>query len=487
MIVSVAGPVAAQTGDLYFGASVYATGAMNSVFVHEVEVVNTSSVAGAFRLYWLPRNLNNSSAVFVDVPVESGQATRFDNILAEVFGLSPGVTGALRVAPSAGDMRFHSTVINVSDAGTYGQVMPAVPESAAFSETGAAYILHLGEDNIRRTNVFCVNTTGGILSLSIDLFSSDGVLLQENWTHILQPWSVKQLNQVFGPFAPVHGYLRVDTATPGGRGICLAAVVNNLANDPLTEPAVRVTDAAVESYVPYAAGTATEFTDVALFAPNGAALVRIDLLRTGVDNTVPLTVDLPVAGGEEERLADVLGNTFGHSGTGALRITALSGEVLTSSQTAVSLPTGAMLRTVPPVATDDEIASGGEALLIHLTETADSRVDLGAVNTSASVLDLAIRLHDADGALLGSIPLQLQPYGHDQTNGAFAAAGHPNVPDGFATVSTVTPAGSFIAYATVTDLRTGHVYHVSASPVSWAIFADDFESGDTSVWSTTTP
>lgn len=482
-----AGPAAAQTGDLYFAASAHAVGAMNSVFVHEVEVVNPSSTGGAFRLYWLPRNHDNSSAAYVDIQIDPGQATRFGNILDQVFGLPPDVVGALRVVPTTGDLRFHSTVINVGDAGTNGQVIPAVPASAAFSETGAAYLLHLVEDDARRTNIFCVNTTGSVVTLSIDLFSSAGVLLQENMTEILQPWSDTQLNRVFYAYAPVDGFVRIDTTTPGGRGICLAAVIDNLANDPLTEPAVRSADAAVESYVPYAAATASEATDLSLFAPSGAALARVDLLRTGIDNTVPPTVDVAVAAGEEVRLADLLSGTFGQSGTGALRISAVSGEVLASSQTATAVPPGEMLRSIPPVATEDRITFGDGALLVHLTQSVDFRTDLGAVNTSATVLDLVCTLHDASGAVLESIPLQLQPYSHDQVDGVFAAAGHPVVPDGFATVRSTTPGGSFIAYATVTDLRTGDATHVQMSPLWWRIFTDGFESGGTSAWGGTTP
>lgn len=487
VVACLAGPAAAQTGDLYFAASAHAVGAMNSVFVHEVEVVNASSTAEAFRLYWLPRDHDNSSAAFVDLSIDPGQAIRFDNVLAEVFGLPPNVVGALRVVPTTDHLHFHSTVINVSDVGSHGQMMPAVAASAAFSETEAAYIFHLGENDTRRSNVVCVNTTGSNLTLSIDLFSSDGVLLQENLTDIVQPWSNTQINRVFNSYAPVDGYLRIDTATPGGRGICLAAVVNNLTNDPLTEPAVKSADAAVESYVPFAAGTSTESTDLALFAPSGAALARIDLLRTGIDNSVPLTVDVPVAAGEEVRLADLLSGTFSHSGTGALRITAMSGEILASSQIATSVPPGEMLRSISPVATADEIAFSGEALLIHLTESADVRTDLGAVNTSASVIDLAITLHDATGAVLDSIPLQLQPHSHDRVDGVFSAAGYPNVPDGFATVHTTTPGGSFIAYATVTDLGTHDAFDVQMSPISVRIFADGFESGGSSAWSVVSP
>jgi len=482
LLTCLASHVLAQTEDLYFPASAYAVGASSSFFVHEVEVFNPLNTDETFRLYWLPRNQNNSSATFADVPVESGQAVRFGNILADVFGLTPAEVGALRVAPSTGDLHFHSTVINTSAGGTLGQIIPAVPESAAFTDTEAATILHLGEDNDQRTNVFCVNTTGSSLTMSIDLLSATGALLQENWSFVLEPWSSLQVNLVYQQYAPIDGYLRIDSATAGGKGICLGSVVNNLTNDPLTEPAVKAADAAPESYVPLAASTATESTDLSLFAPGGAALARIDLLRSGIDNTVPLTIDVPVAAGQEVRLIDLLDGTFGHSGTGALRLTAVSGELLASSQTAISVPTGEMLRSVPPIATAGQFASGDMALLIHLTESVDVRTDIGAVNSSADPLDLVISLHDATGTALGSIPLHLQPFGHDQIDAVFAAAGHPNVPDGFATVRTTTSAGSFFAYATVTDLRTNDAYHVKPETVYWLVFSDDFESGDTSAW-----
>jgi hypothetical protein len=485
--VCLAGTAAAQTENLYFGGSAYAEGAIGSVFVHEVEVVNTSGTSETFRMYWLPRNQDNTSAVFVDVQVDPGRATRFENVLFDLFGLTPGAVGSLRVIPSSADLRFNSTVINVSDAGTYGQIMPAVPESAALSENETAYILHLGEDSFRRTNLLCVNTTGIHITLEIDLFSSDGTLLQENVSLILQPFSNTQLNQVFNLHAPVDGFLRLDTATPGGRGICFAAVVDNIANDPRTEPAVRAADAAVEYYVPYVAGTSTEVTDIALFAPDGAATARIDLLRTGIDNTVHLTWPVAVPAGEQFDIVDLIDDVFAHTGTGALRITTTSGEILASSQTATLLAPGERPRSIPPVATEDQMADGEAGLLIYLTETTDFQTDLGAVNTSAEVLHLVFTLHDAAGTVLGSLPLQLLPYSHDQIDGAFTAAGHPNVPDGYATAYTTTPGGSFIAYATVTDLRTDHAYHVPMSQVSWLIFADGFESGTTSRWSATSP
>jgi hypothetical protein len=112
---------------------------------------------------------------------------------------------------------------------------------------------------------------------------------------------------------------------------------------------------------------------------------------------------------------------------------------------------------------------------------------VGAVNASAVEIDVAVDLYDASGQLLGTLPLHLLPFSHLHLNRVFDTAGHPNVTDGFAIVRNTTPGGSCVPYATVTDLVTFDAYHVTSDRPLLAVFADGFESGDTSAWSSTVP
>jgi hypothetical protein len=216
-------------------------------------------------------------------------------------------------------------------------------------------------------------------------------------------------------------------------------------------------------------------------------MARIELLLTDTDNTVPGFVDLLVPGGQVVRIDHVLADLFAHQGTAALRISAAGPDLVASSRTIGSSPAGPMIRLVPPVATGDQFVRGEVIALIQLREDAGFRTDVGFVNTSPAELDLVVRLYGETGDLLGSIPTQLLPFRHGQLDAVFSSVGHPSVPVGFATVATSTPAGSFVTYATVTDLNTQDSYHVTGRRIRQSVFADGLESGDTSAWSSTVP
>ena len=476
-----------RSEDLYFLQSAYAAGAGGTVFVHEVEVFNPASSPANLNVCWLPRGEDNSTPVCVDVTVDPNRATRFGNILNDVFGAEPDVIGALRVTPSSGDLQFHSRVINVSDAGTFGQIIPALPVSNALSYGEHAYVVHLAENDDIRANVGCVNALPTPIRINIAMYGGDGTLL-ETRTMDLGPWSNNQINRIFRYYAPVNGYVDVSTPTEGGAFYCYGSVLDNLTSDPRYEPAVNPSEDESEYYIPITFNTAESSSDLSLFSPFGDVTAEIDLLRTGWDNTNHMSFSVLVPGGEEIRYHDVLAEVFGHSGTAALRVSVSNGPpVQVSVQTSNGSPTGPMHQHVPALAASAQIEHGESAALIHLKEGGGFRTDVGFVNTSAFSIELELELHGELGNALGSIPIQVLPFGHYQLDSVFAAVGHPLVPVGFAIVQTTTPNGSFLAYATVTDLRTRDAYHVTANTLFVSVFGDGFESGDTSAWSTTVP
>jgi hypothetical protein len=377
-------------------------------------------------------------------------------------------------------------VLNVNSGETIGQVIPAAPESTGFAAGEAAVILGLREDADFRSNIWCVNTTDLSMLVNAQLVRSDGTQL-EVIPRSLQPLSHAQYNRIFQAYAPVEGYVRLWTPTPGARAICDGVVIGNLSNDPATEPGTNLTRADTEFYVPFVVETATQSSTVDLFAPDGAVLVTVELLPTGLDNTNPDAVDFMISDGQVGRLDHILANVFTHQGTAALRLSASGAVLMASSRTLESSPAGPVGRWIPALPTGEQFVQADVVSLIHLQESADFQTDIGFVNTSPGNLDLVVTLHGGTGDVLGSIPLQLLPFSHAQIDGAFATVGHPSVPVGFATVTTPTPGGSYMAYATVTDLNTRDAYHVTGQRVQPTLFEDGFESGDTTAWSVTTP
>jgi hypothetical protein len=179
----------------------------------------------------------------------------------------------------------------------------------------------------------------------------------------------------------------------------------------------------------------------------------------------------------------MLMNLFTYQGTAALRLSTSSGPLMASSRSLEAAPTGFMSRWVGVIPATEHFGDIETVALIHLREGIDFQTDIGFVNTSPANLDLEVTLHGETGEVLGAIPVQLLPFSHGQIDSAFASVGHPLTPVGFATVTTPTQGGSYMAYATVTDLDTRDAYHVPGQRKPLGLFMDGFESGDTSVWS----
>lgn len=472
--------------DLFFSASAYAPGAGGSEYVHEVEVHNPSGSAATFELAWLPTGQGNSNPTTVDITVDPGRSTRLGNVLLDAFGLDPVSIGALRLRPGDGGLVFDSRILNVNGGETIGQVILATPASVGFVQGEDAVILGLREDADFRSNIWCVNATDAPVLVNAELMSLGGLQLEVIPISI-PPLSNVQRNRIFQNYAPTGGYVRLSTPTPGGRAICDGAVVGNLSNDPATEPGTNVMRADTEFCVPYAVESATRFSTVDLFAPNGDVLVTIELLPSGTDNTNPDSAGFMVADGQVVRLDHILANVFSYQGTAALRLSTSGGVLLASSRTVDSPPAGPVSLWVPAQPTGQQFVPNDVVTLIHLRESADFQTDVGFVNTSPTEVDLAVTLYGETGEALGSIPVQLLPFGHAQIDGAFSAVGHPVVPVGFAAVTTSTQGASYLAYATVTDLNTRDAYHVKGQRNLVVMFEDGFESGDTSAWSSTVP
>jgi len=472
--------------DIFFAASAVAPGAGGSQFVHEMEVHNPTGAQATFELSWLPRGQDNSNPTTVEVTVDPARSTRFGNVLFEVFGLDGVAIGALRARTANDELLFHSRVVMVSEAETLGQIIPAAPETTGFGGGEAAYILGLLEDDDFRSNIWCANTTDLPILVNAQLIGIDGDQV-DVITIPMEPLSNAQVNRIFQGFAPIEGYVRLWTPTPGGRAICDGVVIGNLSNDPGTERGANGTTADTEFYLPYVEESATRSGTVDLFAPDGDVVVTIELLPTGTDNTTPASYDFVIGDQHVGRIDHVLANLFAYQGTGALRMSTSGGLLMVSSRTLDSTPTGPVSWWVQSVPTSEQFVRSDSVSLIHLRESDDFQTDIGFVNTSSINLDLEITLHGETGDVLGTIPVQLLPYSHGQIDGVFASEGHPSVPVGFATVTSSTHGGSYMAYAIVTDLNTGDAYHVPGQRTPPALFKDGFESGDTTRWLVSVP
>lgn len=206
------------------------------------------------------------------------------------------------------------------------------------------------------------------------------------------------------------------------------------------------------------------------------AVFRVLLLEHGADNTSPDEVELSVAPGHSLRLGDVLFTEFGVDGSAAMVLVPSSGRIIATSRTynllgadnALGLPEGSTFgQYIPSLPSREAIRSGGQGRLIQLSHSTavdgGARANLGLINATDAELMVKIKLHTADGEVLGVVNRTLEPYEFEQLNRVFERVTGDNVDDGYAVLTTSTPGGSFFAYASVVDNLTGDPVAISAA------------------------
>ena len=109
---------------------------------------------------------------------------------------------------------------------------------------------------------------------------------------------------------------------------------------------------------------------------------------------------------------------------------------------------------------------GELATVTHLAHSDDSeqgfRSNIGFVNTSAATLEVEAELLDQRGAVLGVVPAEVPPWSHHQCNNVFGGLAGEDLDSAYARLRTLTPEGSFVAYASVVDNRSGDPVYVPA-------------------------
>jgi hypothetical protein len=208
------------------------------------------------------------------------------------------------------------------------------------------------------------------------------------------------------------------------------------------------------------------------------ALVSLWLLEHGSNNSSPTSVETTIEAGRSVRLRDVLAGHFDLDGQAALALSVGSSRIIATSRTynllaagnPLGLPGGSTFgQYIPALSMGETISSGQQGRLIQLSHNNATdggfRTNLGLVNATSDDLHVEIDLHEADGTLLGSLQVDLPPYGYRQLNRVFASVTSNDVTDGYALVRTTTSPGAFFAYASVVDNLTGDPIAISAMRV----------------------
>jgi PKD repeat protein len=158
--------------------------------------------------------------------------------------------------------------------------------------------------------------------------------------------------------------------------------------------------------------------------------------------------------GQSLLLADAVGD-LQDPGYGALLV-ATDRPLMVGSRTFTSEHAGTFGQFIDgvPVA-GGMVGSGDERRLIQLTQDTDYRTNLGLANPRPLPVEVEVELHRADGELLATRSYQLPGLSSLMDVEVLSDAGGTDVADGYAVVSSPTPEGSYVAFASVVDNRSG--------------------------------
>jgi len=199
------------------------------------------------------------------------------------------------------------------------------------------------------------------------------------------------------------------------------------------------------------------------------AEIRIEALERGKENLSPLAESLQVDGGSTLRVNDALSSIFHLIGAAAFRITPLTGCTFITSRTYNDSAGGTYGQYVPAIPESEAFNNKRAAQLIQLSQSDDDttgyRTAIGLINLTGLNLRLTLQFYSSMGRFFGPLTKTLGPYEYIQLDKAFRNLTFINVPDGYVTISTITPGGSFLAYASVVDNRSGDAIFIPAQGI----------------------
>ena len=131
-----------------------------------------------------------------------------------------------------------SRTYNVSDAGTFGQFIDAVPVESSAAAGSTVWLPQLEQNGSFRTNVVILNSGDVAARVRIRLFDGDGHELAARRRTL----AAMERIQLQEPFSRIAGRDDIDrgyasvTVEIGGGIVAFASVVDNATNDPTTVP-----------------------------------------------------------------------------------------------------------------------------------------------------------------------------------------------------------------------------------------------------------
>jgi hypothetical protein len=337
----------------------------------------------------------------------------FDDIVANVFGLDDAV-GALRVEyPRHQTLKVVSRTYALTDLGTYGQFVPALPfsDAATLGGRGAVRELpHLAKSGDFRSNLGFVEVLGLEADLDLEMVDKAGDVLAST-SVIVPPFAHRQINDIFdylGVDGDANAAVRLELKSHG-RVFAYASVVDNHSSDPIFVPGLITgpsgwtpPDESSDLMVPAAASTGGAFgtrwqTDLRV-VPSGTEIGELDVTFIPNDGSESVTGSFEFVGSGPLAVDDVVAR-IGASGAGHLWLHSPDGTMLATSRTYTVGDGGSYGQFIPACWSFEDLERG---VVLGLKGNGEYRSNVGLVNPWDHPIVAELRLVSDAGEVLGS-------------------------------------------------------------------------------------
>ncbi|MCU0293722.1 MAG: PKD domain-containing protein, partial [Thermoanaerobaculaceae bacterium] len=256
-----------------------------------------------------------------------------------------------------------------------------------------------------------------------------------------------------------HTYTRVGTfswrmtASVGGKTCTKNGTVAVRDTPPIAEAGSHVYVLASSGHLP-GASNSNWVSDAVVHNPGAVeATAYLYFLRKGVNGTSANGVRTSIPAGQSVKLADLVLATFGESSASGAVLVGCDQPLVVTSRTYNTAAKGTFGQYIEGYPAAQAVAGTEEVRLIGLSRNAIYRTNIGFANASGVQTNVSVELHRADGSLLGTKPVKVEPWAYAQENDIIAAFSQ-SVDNAYAIVKASQAGARYFTYASVIDGRT---------------------------------